>query len=331
MIGLTEFRPGFNFEVDACCYSYINYPRVGDLTKTKADKIWHNSLLNSFRKSIIDGSYKYCKHDTCPDLMNKSDVMKTYDELPEKLKEMVDDGSGKTKYGPLGIDYSFDQECNLACPSCRSGLVKNTESQEKIIKKISNDLENLSEDVEQIYISGSGDPFGSRASREWLLNFDKSKYPNLKRFVFHTNANLLTPRMWEKVYPLIEGLEIIMIISIDASTPETYDVVRKNGNFFRLQDNLENIKDLKEKGLINCLDARFVVQKDNYTEMLDFVDFCRYYKFDKIIFTKLEDWDVSNEDHKSKTIHLPDHPLHNDFLKYANDPKLDADDIMRNF
>jgi MoaA/NifB/PqqE/SkfB family radical SAM enzyme len=87
-------------------------------------------------------------------------------------------------------------------------------------------------------VTGSGDPFYSKIYRDYLLNFDITKYPKLEQLQIITNGNLLDEPLWKKMKatPYIKTIEI----SIDAATKETYEKkTRWNGQWDRLIENLK--------------------------------------------------------------------------------------------
>ena len=115
-------------------------------------------------------------------------------------------------------------------------------------------------------MSGYGDPFYSEALFEWLCNFDNSKYPNMKNIHMHTNGMLWNKRNWDKIalaQPHITSAEI----SIDAANADTYHNVRKGGKWDLLLKNLKFIDTLTQ---IDTMILSFVIQDDNYNEIVPF-------------------------------------------------------------
>lgn len=251
-------------------------------TKENYRDNWYSKKANAIRKSVTDGSFKYCSQSKCPHLstlINSGEVPST---SPIKFKNKH---SLSLDSGPKDVKFIFDSACNLACPSCRVDFIKNSEviySNSKIeIKKIS---DAYGKSIERITMSGTGDPFYSTAFFEFLENIDKNEYPNLKYIHLHTNGILWNERNWEKIkkaHPYIKSAEI----SIDASSKETYEIVRRGGNWDLLQKNLQFIKNIDS---LESISFSFVVQKQNYFEVLDF-----YYMI-KEIFSDFFDNDTKN-------------------------------------
>jgi len=139
--------------------------------------------------------------------------------------------------------------------------------QHKIKLFILNEIEtHFAESATKLSITGSGDPFYSKIYRDYLVNFDSSKYPNLKEIQIITNGILLNQKMWEslKARPYIKTIEI----SVDAGSQHTYEnVTRLGGDWARL---LENIRYLSTQDSIKEMVFSMVVSQHNYTEMLPF-------------------------------------------------------------
>jgi MoaA/NifB/PqqE/SkfB family radical SAM enzyme len=82
----------------------------------------------------------------------------------------------------------------------------------------------------------------------------------------------------------------ILEISVDAASTETYQSIRRGGNFDRLLKHLGFVRQLREAGEVPNLQMDFVVQDENFREMEDFVALCRAHKADRIFFSKLRNW-----------------------------------------
>jgi MoaA/NifB/PqqE/SkfB family radical SAM enzyme len=237
---------------------------------------WTSDVAYDIRKSVYDGSYSVCNHDLCP----KLNQLKNSNIIPEKmlLKEEFE-----KKYNirtledlrnfstpPEEILFGFDRSCNLQCPSCRVSLVTNDNVESKAYKNKLHILKSIEDsygsNLKRILVTGSGDPFYSTIYRQYLQNFDKSKYPNLESLQIITNGVILNEKMWNSLQaaPYIKFIEI----SIDAGNKNTYEnVTRLNGDWDRLISNLKFIATLDTVDDIVC---SFVVSKNNYKEMKQF-------------------------------------------------------------
>jgi hypothetical protein len=131
-----------------------------------------------------------------------------------------------------------------------------------------------------LYITGSGDPFGSPFFRKWLQTLRRSDAPRLEVIHLHTNAVLWTERMWEAMSAEIRASIKHADISIDAATPGTYAINRRGGKFETLLENLRFIATLRAFGPLEWLGINMVVQANNFAEMPDSVRLGRRFGVD---------------------------------------------------
>lgn len=287
--------------VYVCCPSWLNTP-VGKTSEL--EKVWNGNIIKDIQNSVLDGTYRYCSENNCPYL---SELIHNGKDDNIFIKKENLQSLSKYEDGPYRISFCFDSSCNLACPSCRSSyIIDNDESQIKI-NKIMNDIVRLfGKNTRSISMSGTSDPFVSIVCKDLMINFDKSKFPNLSGVYLQTNGLLLTKNMWKRINKIHKMIYTIGI-SIDAATEKTYSIVRKGGNWNVLLNNLEFIKTIKKKKQFN-----FIVQDINYKEMILFYDFIM--KLNPIepfgiYFSKINDWSVMNKEvYDQKEIWNEGHP-----------------------
>jgi hypothetical protein len=183
-------------------------------------------------------------------------------------------------------------------------------------------------DARLLYITGSGDPFGSPFFRHWLQTMDRSLMPKLERIHLHTNALLWTKRIWESIPAGTRELIRGATISIDAASPETYRANRRGGEFKTLVDRLEMIGELRRNGPLDYLEFHMTVQKNNFREMPAFHALGRRFNADRVSFHRLLDWGTfTAEEFAGRAVHLPVHPEHGDFLDVITSPAMDQPEI----
>jgi MoaA/NifB/PqqE/SkfB family radical SAM enzyme len=275
------------------------------------------------RDSMIDGSYRYCDENQCPYLkmFKNGTAAPIYhkDKLSEDLKERVERHKKGLEIKPTVVQFSMDRTCNLKCPSCRLDLIVADSHKIKQVKAHIQEIEDTYADsIKTLYITGTGDPFVSVGFRDFLRNFDKSKYPNLDTIHLHTNATKWNKEMWESmpnVHEFVHSAEI----SIDAATKYTYEnETRIGGDWDELIENLHFISKLPN---LKRVKTSFVVQDTNYKEMKLFYDTMTsiFEKKTKVFFGRINNWDTFTEDEfEQKKVWDSNHPYYNDFVKEVN-------------
>jgi MoaA/NifB/PqqE/SkfB family radical SAM enzyme len=301
-----------------CCPSWMRKP-IGTLENQSVEEIWNSTEAQAIRDSIIDGSYRYCDKNLCPYL--HSGKLPTFDELSPRVKEAVSEKKTKLEVPPHYILLAYDHSCNLSCPSCRPEKIMEArgsaayQRSETYTKKIEEDLiKNLGEHKLILNITGSGDPFASGVSSKFLENLDGEKHPNLK-IDLQTNGVLFTAKRWERLKGIHQNINSVFV-SIDAATAETYPIVRREGDWKVLLENMKFLAELRKQRKINLLQARFVVQKKNYVEMEKFAkDFLKL-GCDVIEFSLMIDWrSMPKSVYKDQCVWENGHPERELFLE----------------
>lgn len=323
----TCVMPFYNLEIHSkdrylCCASWI--PKTLPINSTPKEA-WESDLATDIRNSVIDGSFKYCDRKQCPHLqeLEKSGVLPHENtntifekrNLPDEWKTKIELFKSGDLQPPTNIQFSFDKTCNLKCPSCRLKIiVNNSDEIEQVHAYIKLIEEQYGNDVTNLYITGSGDPFVSVGFREFLINFDKTKWPKLKNIHLHTNATKWTKQLWNEmknIHPYVHSCEI----SIDAATKDTYEnKVRLGGNWDVLLDNLKFISTINT---LKYIKLSFVVQTHNYKEMKLFYNMCNdiFENRAYVFFGKINNWGTfTEEEYLEHKIWDSNHPLHEDFL-----------------
>ena len=301
-----------------CCPGWLEKP-IGN--GDSLNDLFHNDIAQDIRESILDGSYKYCNENHCPAL-SELNAGKIHDWFIPKTKRNIKKIT--TNISPKDINFNFDESCNFKCPSCRTDYI-NYKGNDRL--KVDNWLDRinteLSKDIETMYISGSCDPFYSKSFRLYLESLNVEDYPNLKKIHIHTNGSLWTENMWNKLFHIHEYITSCEI-SIDAGTKDTYEnKVRLGGEWDKLLNNLSFICNIPT---IKRYSFSFVVQDNNYTEMLEFYnvienlmkhrdpqEWCCYY-------LRIINWGTFNEgEFKLKDVADPTHPEYGMFIDRLKD------------
>lgn len=296
-----------NEKVYCCCPSWLPTP-VGETNKL--DEIWKGDTLKAIQESILDGSYSFCDKTLCPyisELYYNDISIGIFDKKEQFKRELHDKGPGR-------ISLCFDNSCNLACPSCRKDFMMAGSKELETIEKTMDDVsKNFGSTASYISMSGTADAFASKTFRKLLINFDYEKFPKVTGIYLQTNGILLNEEMWNKIEKSQKLIRTIGI-SIDASTKETYEIVRRGGDWDILMENIKFISQLDK-----IKDFSFVVQDTNYMEMESFYNLITSLKPKgtyKIYFSKISNWNTYTKDEfKVKEIFNENHPEFELFLK----------------
>jgi MoaA/NifB/PqqE/SkfB family radical SAM enzyme len=311
----TEFYT--DGSVYCCCPSWISLP-LGNSHQESIDDIWNSTNAKLIRESIRNGCYTYCDHKKCPYIQSKT-LSKKSENVLDTFTSTIDDISF--------VMLNNDLTCNLSCPSCRNELIVWNNQTEEVIKsqqlieKIESSLLSDNNKNLTINITGSGDPFSSMVFKQFLLSFDGKKFPNVK-FEIQTNGILLNPEMWEKLKNIHQNISKLLV-SVDAQSEATYLKVRRGGDFNILLNNLVFLVKQRKMKKFHLLQLRFVVQKENYKEILSFAKKFLKLGIDSIEYSLVEDWNSWNKsDYLQQKIWDKSHPDFKNFAAMIMSPSL---------
>ena len=311
-------------EVFTCCPSWLETP-IGNLDEQSVADVWNSPMAQAIRRSILDGTFDYCRADRCPHLQTITEPVQRVSRVTDPVMQgIIRDRITALPFGPRAVNCSHDRSCNLSCPSCRTELIIETERRDQISRIQRRINDEALRDAELLYITGSGDPFGSPFFRHWLRTMRRADMPKLETLHFHTNGLLWTPAMWESIPAEMRGLVRYADISIDAATEGTYAINRRGGHWDVLMENLRFISSLRRDGPLTWLGIGFVVQENNFREMPAFVELGRRFGVDTIHFSQLVNWETySPAEYQRRAVHHPGHHAHDEFLSLLEDPIFD--------
>jgi MoaA/NifB/PqqE/SkfB family radical SAM enzyme len=293
-----------------CCPSWL--PNKIEINEIPLKDVYNSEPILDIRNSILDGSFKYCDKELCPYLSKLVNYGVVSGPIHLKSNShytnpIVDNNT------PDYLVMNFDRTCNYKCPSCRVDLIVESSDGLKRIEKTIDEIDTYySKNVKTLYITGTGDPFVSVSFRNYLRNFNPTKYPKLENIHLHTNASMWNKEMWDSV-PNVHKYVHTCEISIDAGTKDTYEnKTRLGGNWENLINNLKFISTLPNISV----KTSFVVQDTNYMEMEKFYNLM-YSIFGKrvnVFFGKITNWGTfSNSEFKLKQVWDVNHPEHEFF------------------
>lgn len=310
----SEIETRTNGQVHFCCSAWQPAP-IGALDAKGEGGFWHSASAREIRRSVRDGDFSHCSRWHCPSIAGR--------RLPAKDDPQVAALARAPDPKPARVILSHDRSCNISCPSCRSDLIALGNAKSKQLNELFEDkLLPLLTDAKQIKVTGSGDPFGSRHFR-YLIRRLTATFPRDRRIQLHTNGLLANERAWNDLD--LWGHVGSVWVSVDATDPETYAVLRRGGTMAALLPNLRFLGRLRKAGQIDAFRLDFVVQQANYAEIGDFVDLARNMGADGTYFLRLRNWGhVNVDDFRKLDVFAPDHPEHPALLTRLADPRLAA-------
>lgn len=270
------------------------------------DEIVKTAKAREIQRTILNGSYSYCDNNICG-IIAAGDLSGRIDHKPDTIN---------------WINFAIDSSCNLTCPSCRKEFIFINEGQlydqrlmmvDHIIKLIENHDHFI-----KFSVSGDGDPFASLIYRNFLSKLNVTD-KNVEIEII-TNG-ILAKDHWFKMKGIHNNI-VRFKISFDAATENTYNIVRRGGDWNKLLASADHMSKWKQKNYSDMkLTGNFVVQAANYKEMPQYVELLDQLGFDEILFQAIHDWGTF-DNYMAHAVWKQNHSNYDDFLKYLHDPRL---------
>lgn len=326
-------RPFESFElqengtVNLCCPTWLR-TRAGNLHANSAAEIWNSPAAQAVRAGIHDGSFRHCNHSVCPAIQAGTLPLRRDVAKEPRYREIIRAKATAMPDPPIYINLSHDKSCNLSCPSCRQKRIQfndGPEYEQRLALQQKLEAAFFTEPTGRSFmvsVTGSGDPFASRVFRDFLFRLDASKFPGLYVNI-QTNGVLFTAKTWGNLWRL-HGRISSVLVSLDAATEPTYDIVRRGGDWGQLLTNMEFLAGRRRAGQIKELIVFFVVQRANFREMPDFVRLGKRLGVDRITFQRAINWGTwTGAEYRDQAIWDPQHPQYPDFARIMADPVFD--------
>ncbi|MGQ9628961.1 MAG: radical SAM/SPASM domain-containing protein [bacterium] len=182
---------------------------------------------------------------------------------------------------PLGFSIEISSVCNLHCTMCiyQDYLKKNN-----ILKFMPlNTFKKVIDEISHIGIKTTFGSLGSSAGKpcvELILRGEPLLYPQMEEILSYvkekgvissivTNGLLLNNRMAELLLDMEVGS---VVFSIDGATKETYERIRRGGNYDKVIQNVLNFIELREKkGAKVAIGTKMVIQEEAEEEIDEYV------------------------------------------------------------
>jgi MoaA/NifB/PqqE/SkfB family radical SAM enzyme len=277
---------GANGQVTICkCSAWLPISVTSILDIDKLEDIWQTPTSKLIQQDVFDQKFTWCAVENCGILRTK------IFDLPE----------------PYWLGINIDSSCNLACPSCRSGMINTTSGAEfdvksKITMHTMQLLENFDHPI-RIVLTSWGDPLASLIMRPLIMNW---KIKPTQFITLFTNGLLM-----KKLLPnstIIHNISNLWI-SVDAGTKEVYENVRRPGKFDVLIENLDWAA--KTSLASGNVVLKFTLSDGNAHDIVNFAQLCAKYNFRGDI-TNLENRQTYSDDFDNHEVfYNKKHPLHN--------------------
>lgn len=297
------------------CFGSVIYTSLEEVTKSVAAQI---VLL-----SINNRTYSFCNNlcqlyrETKYAIVSREDIQSN----PRKTFELPNISN-------FNIQLGYDRSCNLACPSCRNKKITSPEDPKEIVELIHEEAVRAARGgatPANIRI-GNGELFMSKYYKDIILNVYEAENISLI-----TNGILFSPAIWDKLKNRYKTISLSF--SVDAAKQETYEKIRRGGDFNRLKQNLIFAGQLRRLGELKKLNLYFVIQKENYAEMVHFIEFATSINTDKIFFMKINNFGhYSENEFIAIDVYSDKNPNHADFVKLLDNtifqsPNVHVDNI----
>lgn len=322
-----RFDIGPDGQVLLCCGHWLP-TTIGNIMTQSVGEVLNSPIAERIRRSVIDGSYKYCDHLNC--------ALMVRDVLPKRHQVRHGPTGHALATGDCRVDavedmlFAFDQTCNLSCPSCRTQLISEKASQSiEKTRAIEQKMMPLMSTLRTLHLNAAGELFASRPSRRLLEMINDETCPDLRLDII-SNGTLFSQEEWAK-FPGIHNKIRSVRISVDAATKETFEKLRRLGNYDTFLRNMRFLRDLRAADVIPRFMMSMTYQVDNYREMPAFIDFCHDMQADSTIFERLQNIAFTEEEYHLKAVHRPNHPDHAAFITLIHDPIFRARDIWHDF
>lgn len=273
MLNHLEIFSGGNTR--CCCTTFVRQ-NLDNIFEKDSEELWHSKLHKVMCLSTENRTYSFCDKSMCPLFVSKKCEEGKEIERPYKQMSPM----------PEVLALGHDSSCNLSCGTCRKEMHfakgKELEQVRRITEQI---MDKYLPDCRFLILAGDGEVFASPSYRAIY----QSEVCNPDYIRILSNGTLFTPRNWEAFAKGKSG-KIMLTVSVDAASKQTYERIRRNGNFDILRKNMEFAAALRKRGELCYLRMNFVVQRDNYREMVPFVQWGEALGVDEVFFTKILNW-----------------------------------------
>jgi hypothetical protein len=349
---LTEQVMGSAYLCD--CAAWLPYVSGNVVEAESPGAVWNSEQAQEIRRSVLDGDYSYCSRTMCPSILN--DVLPRSEEVTTpRLRRIIERRETVLEDGPRLIALGHDSSCNLACPTCRVGILMADKAQNERLDRARDRviLPLLRDHQVGLHLTAWGDPFASRHYRSILEALREPEFDGVRLYLL-TNGLGLTPKVWKAMPHLAEKI-VELRVSVDAATKGTYEDVRRPGRWEVIRENLTVMGELSRAGTFRrnrftggmqsvssdlLLDLQdpisfllaFVVQSANFREMPAFVKLAEEVGADAVVFQKYYSFGHEGAAvFSARDVAAPAHPEHEQLQAVLRDPAMQSPLVIQAF
>lgn len=288
------------------CRQHGQLAFIGNIKDNTIMEIWNGEKARKWRREFLDSNIKICDpliYDRKCNLTENWEQLLPLTEIAEVQTQPF-----------LRLTANLNGRCNLMCQTCKVWEMPNgLYTEENFWGPAKKEIFPFLKYVDML----GGEPF-IQADTFRLMDEIYEVNPNC-------GWDITTNMHWQykdKIAEKIEKLNFINInISMDSLIPEVFNKIRTPGRLDVFMKNLEillNIRNTKKPNLTITLNC--VVQKDNWTEVGNILDFCAEKNLNPHLFIVRVPFEFSILDYpEQKRTEILDYYLKNmDSSKIAN-------------
>lgn len=271
----TSIYFGHRGIISACCANRTKI--LGIYPEKSLDEIWNGKEYNDMRTELE--SFKFSAGcDQCKRLFRSNN----FSTLKIPLHDVDNKNFKELKY-PHKIHFELDNKCNLMCLMCHgkfsSKILEFREKKPKYISpyltdKFFEELKPFLENAGLLDFYG-GEPF---LIDIYLKIFDYVLEKNPTAQIYIQSNGTVASR---KVLNYIDYMNISLSLSIDSVVKDTYEKIRVGADYDSVVKNVELFHNILKKNNKQFYMSPILCNL-NYTELLEFYNFCN--KFDMKLY-----------------------------------------------
>lgn len=250
-------------EIGLCRHKGTEFT-FGNVREQSLDEIWSSPKVQAWRAGHLNGDAQVCKNELVDQKCN----------LCPELNSLLPHADVENIVNPqiLRLTANLNGKCNLQCQMCHVWKMPNgfyTEENFWIPAR-----ERFFKDVMEVDML-SGEPF-IQADTYRLIK-EVSSVNSKCRWTFTTNLHW---KLTDEVKNQLNKIEVKNIIaSIDSLKPDVYKKIRYPGDISFVLKNLDAMIEYEQErrslGLSDLnIRINFLVQKDNWTEVKEMINYC---------------------------------------------------------